>query len=574
MGAPSLQRHRHLESTAAPRQLTGRQERAGDSCRRGRPLAVGRLRRGSEPDAVAASGMPRAAARRRTSPRSRARSRPTPSRRAPRRSTSRSRARVPCRRSRGCGRGRRGRSARRRAPRAPARALAPRRAPRGRAGRCARRRRCTVDRRPRGRVAERVLDEVRRDLASCWLSPADRDRPARLERDRVVRRETWASAATSVAISTRSTGRVFERPPLVETGEQEEVLDEHAHPGRLVLDPPHRRREVLGAARRPAPEQLGVAADRGHRGAQLVGGIGEELAEAALRARCSAKACSIWPSIAFSDAPSRPTSVSCSSRATRCGEISGRDLPPRSPRSRRAAASRPGRRGSRAPASSARTAAVTMRSIPTRWWSAASTLVSGSATTATVGELVSQGRAMTEQAVVEARVTRRASSSRSSARKVVPLSRHRRRGSRCRGDGVGRDQRLRRELHARRPGRSPGTPSPGGAEDGARRPLRRVLLEREARHRAAAGDPPPRAELVLDLVAERAHRGLELSCRLAAVRIRLDLAVDDDVGDDEAERGDGDEAEQQAGAERESPGDPVDLVAHPAGAETAGIGPT
>ncbi len=69
---------------------------------------------------------------------------------------------------------------------------------------------------------------------------------------------------------------------LVEAREREEVLDEHAHAGGLLLDPAHRLLGVRGIARGPEAEELGVAAHGGQRGAELMGGVGEEPAQALL----------------------------------------------------------------------------------------------------------------------------------------------------------------------------------------------------------------------------------------------------------------------------------------------------
>ena len=69
---------------------------------------------------------------------------------------------------------------------------------------------------------------------------------------------------------------------LVEARERQQVLDQHAHARRLVLDPPHRLLDVSGLARGAHAEQLGVAADRGERRAQLVRGVGDEAAQAVL----------------------------------------------------------------------------------------------------------------------------------------------------------------------------------------------------------------------------------------------------------------------------------------------------
>ena len=73
-----------------------------------------------------------------------------------------------------------------------------------------------------------------------------------------------------------------ERPPLVQPGEQQQVLDQTRHPDRFGLHPADgiggRRRQVLAAA----SGQLGLAPDRSERGAQLVAGIRDEQAHPGL----------------------------------------------------------------------------------------------------------------------------------------------------------------------------------------------------------------------------------------------------------------------------------------------------
>ena len=75
-----------------------------------------------------------------------------------------------------------------------------------------------------------------------------------------------------------------QRALLVQPGQQQQVLDQHAHPGSFLLQPPHDPVQVgpgdaAGAVLQAAalPVQLGEAADRGQRGAQLVAGVGDEL---------------------------------------------------------------------------------------------------------------------------------------------------------------------------------------------------------------------------------------------------------------------------------------------------------
>ena len=69
----------------------------------------------------------------------------------------------------------------------------------------------------------------------------------------------------------------LQRPPGVEPGEQQHVLDELGHPLGLGFDPAHRVGDVVGQLVPLALRQFGVAADRGERGAQLVAGVGDEL---------------------------------------------------------------------------------------------------------------------------------------------------------------------------------------------------------------------------------------------------------------------------------------------------------
>ena len=67
-----------------------------------------------------------------------------------------------------------------------------------------------------------------------------------------------------------------ERLRLVEPGEGEQVLDEAAHADRLLLDAVHRLRDVVGRLQRAHPVELGVAAHRDERRAQLVRGVADE----------------------------------------------------------------------------------------------------------------------------------------------------------------------------------------------------------------------------------------------------------------------------------------------------------
>ena len=73
--------------------------------------------------------------------------------------------------------------------------------------------------------------------------------------------------------------RTLERPALVEPGEQEQIVDEHAHSLRLAFDAAHRARQVVGPRLGAALEELGVRADGRERRAQLVRRVGDEPAQ-------------------------------------------------------------------------------------------------------------------------------------------------------------------------------------------------------------------------------------------------------------------------------------------------------
>ena len=67
-----------------------------------------------------------------------------------------------------------------------------------------------------------------------------------------------------------------ERPSLVQAGEQQQVVDEPGHAGRLAVDAAHGGVQVAGAIGEAVLEELGVASDGGEGSPQLVRGIGDE----------------------------------------------------------------------------------------------------------------------------------------------------------------------------------------------------------------------------------------------------------------------------------------------------------
>ena len=70
-----------------------------------------------------------------------------------------------------------------------------------------------------------------------------------------------------------------QRPAGVEPGEQQQVVDEDAHPGGLRQDPAEGVRYRLRGVAGMPQGQLGVAADGGQGSAQLVAGVGGEPAQ-------------------------------------------------------------------------------------------------------------------------------------------------------------------------------------------------------------------------------------------------------------------------------------------------------
>ncbi|EYT79915.1 hypothetical protein CF54_28525 [Streptomyces sp. Tu 6176] len=75
-----------------------------------------------------------------------------------------------------------------------------------------------------------------------------------------------------------------QRPARVQPGEQQQILHQQRHPVGLGLDTAQRVPGVRADPLAAAPGEFGVAADRGERGAQLVAGVRDELADPRLAA--------------------------------------------------------------------------------------------------------------------------------------------------------------------------------------------------------------------------------------------------------------------------------------------------
>jgi hypothetical protein len=139
-----------------------------------------------------------------------------------------------------------------------------------------------LDRRALRRVDERVAQQIAEYLAQLMGIALHLGRLGGLELDRAVGRgragviDSVAGERRDVDVDVRDVGQ------LVEPGEHQQVLDEDTHARGLLLDAPHRLLRLRRAARGAHAEQLGVAADRGQRRAQLVRRVGDELAQAVL----------------------------------------------------------------------------------------------------------------------------------------------------------------------------------------------------------------------------------------------------------------------------------------------------
>ena len=89
-------------------------------------------------------------------------------------------------------------------------------------------------------------------------------------------RAPCASSAASCASGTRSTGCSSSGLDSSRRASCEQVLDEGAHADGLLLDAVHRLGDVLRALQRAHPVELGVAAHRDQRGAQLMARVADE----------------------------------------------------------------------------------------------------------------------------------------------------------------------------------------------------------------------------------------------------------------------------------------------------------
>ena len=128
--------------------------------------------------------------------------------------------------------------------------------------------------------------------------------------------QRWSGPAACASLERvhRQPGQVdlvaVQRPAGIEPGQQQQVLDQRGHPAGLGLHPAHRVRDVRRCDVPAAPGQLGVAADRGQRGAQLVAGVGDELPDPHLAAVPGVQRVGRrWSASGSARRPTWPTSV-------------------------------------------------------------------------------------------------------------------------------------------------------------------------------------------------------------------------------------------------------------------------
>ena len=156
-------------------------------------------------------------------------------------------------------------------------------------------------------VPQRVDGQVGDRLAEVVAVAGDDHGAGRLERDRARRVDGHRVGARVGGEHGEVDGVALGRAGLVEAGEQQQVVDEHVHPRRLLLDPPHHRVPVEHVVATAHAEQLGEAADRRQRGAQLVGA----------RRRGTGGADPRWPAARRTTSPARRAWCSAPGRAGR-----------------------------------------------------------------------------------------------------------------------------------------------------------------------------------------------------------------------------------------------------------------
>ncbi len=137
-----------------------------------------------------------------------------------------------------------------------------------------------------GGVLARVGEHVGEHLVQPVLVAADEHRVVRQLKDPAVARAGDLGVAGRVDDQPGHVDRLGrQRAAGVEPGEQQQLVDQDAHPGRFRQHPAERVGDLLGRVARVAQRQLGVAADGRQRSAQLVRRVGGEPAQPGLAGR-------------------------------------------------------------------------------------------------------------------------------------------------------------------------------------------------------------------------------------------------------------------------------------------------
>ena len=136
------------------------------------------------------------------------------------------------------------------------------------------------------RVPSGVGEQVREHLVQPVLVAGGEHRVVRELQDPPVAGAGGLSVAGGVDRQPAQVDRFRrQRAPGVEPGEQQQVVDQDAHPLGFRQHPAERVRDRLAGVARVQQRELGVAADGGQRGAQLVRGVGGEPAQPRLAGR-------------------------------------------------------------------------------------------------------------------------------------------------------------------------------------------------------------------------------------------------------------------------------------------------
>ena len=130
----------------------------------------------------------------------------------------------------------------------------------------------------RRRMGTHVRQEVVEHLPQP-VSIADHDRGLGLDRDQAPGLHRSRRLDRLDGDLAQLDRLAVERAPLVEPGEQQQIVDEETHALALALDPAHRPLQVVRPLARTTAEQLGVGPHAGERRPQLMRGIGDEAAQ-------------------------------------------------------------------------------------------------------------------------------------------------------------------------------------------------------------------------------------------------------------------------------------------------------